>query len=376
MKTNLDKIDDLRFNLPNLFNLSIIPWCTPLLTIPTHMLCCHEDTQIIQKIIYKLLTENLPNKIDGTPMDRDILFSEIYIYLTKHRDTDSHCRFVAVLEEEIGKHPNVTNSEKMMNGVKQIFEEIIHEINTKKTRIEAAEKEEQERKKQSERAGVSLGIKDSDDALVVFQSPDSPDQKIKNDNSGASGEAKDQKSKKNVKNEVKISYIDQLRKECKTGKVFKELPTIMPQSLYDLFKISSTRQPSSDRLDFYGRREIPLEQQHNHKAKLYKNLELDKDDKMDNNNNNDDKLSASKIRENRDHREHRNRDHHRDYKKMSYDERKRDRRENEDKKIAGMTSGIVLPEKRGGGDDRKRSRSPHLREPSPHHTSYKNKKRF
>ena len=60
---------------------------------------------------------------------------------------------------------------------------------------------------------------------------------------------------------------------------------------------------------------------------------------------------------------------------MSYDERKRDRRENEDKKIAGMTSGIVLPEKRGG-DDRKRSRSPHLREPSPHHTSYKNKKRF
>jgi len=443
MKTNLDRIDDLRFNLPNLFSLSDIPWCTPLLTIPTHMLCCEEDVQIIQKIIYKLLTEELPNRSDGTVMDRHVLFSEVYIYLTKHRDTPAHCKFVEVLEEEIKKHNTVTNLPKMMDGVKHIFEEIIHKINAQKTRIKAAEKEEEERKKKSE-AGVSLGIKDSDDALVVFESPSSPTENLKklesideieddmddantdsnskmiskiigksetdsdvleieesgkkNGKNGKKGEnGKNGRSingKKNIngkngtksnKKHSKMSYMDKLRKECQAGKNFKELPSIMPQSLYDLFKISSTRPKDGERLDFFGRREIPVDKQHNHQGLLYAHLEEKENegDKMEDNNDklmaknnnkgeidkNSDKLSAGKIRENRDHRDKEFRENrgHRDYKK-SYEDRKRDRRGEDDKKIAGLTSGIVLPEK-----DRKRV-SPHVREPSP--SGYKMKKRF
>ena len=314
-----------------------------------------------------------------------------------------------------------------MDGVKHIFEEIIHEVNAKKTRIEAAEKEEEERKKKSE-AGVSLGIKDSDDALVVFESPSSPTENLKKlssvdemnderdemtnvesatkmnseinksetdcealDNKdpksgvklnkiGQNGKKLDNKSKyaKKQSKLTKMTYMDKLRKECKAGKHFKELPSIMPQSLYDLFKISSTRPKDGERLDFFGRREVPVDKQHNHQGLLYAHLEeKEGNGEVDDKNNNikgeidknSDKLSAGKIRENRDHRDKEFRENrgHRDYKK-SYEDRKRDRRGEDDKKMAGLTSGIVLPEK-----DRKRA-SPHMREPSP--SGYKMKKRF
>jgi len=313
------ELNDTPFNLPLLFGMNKEhgkKGFSPLVNIPTHYIIQPDEVQQVYRVFKMIIEsseEGLP-KIFNKKKNKDVaiskkhLIAEMYIYINKlqavqdpnllpnnsnNNKSCPHDELQQLVDEELKKH-DMANENLLIakNTITTLFEKFIDSKTSfkmdnkddhsslkskSKSRIESFQKDDLNQAK---------GIKDSDDAVVVFESPASPSKDSEKDQyqeTGLFSKGDCQHKVQPTTEEAEVDPFLEIVKNFKKGKIkFSKKPVPMNQTLAELYEMTSKSDKEKNinrtffaRMDQSTGKPIPDNLLHNHKFKLYAYMDLE-----------------------------------------------------------------------------------------------------